>query len=186
MNRDKALEILHHHLENKNLRRHCYAVEACMRALAPRFGGDEELWGLVGLVHDVDYEKTKGTPEKHTQLAVRWLREEGASEEVVRAVLSHAYDGSGANSPENEMEWALYCCDELTGFIVAVALVRPDKSLSSVTVEAVLKKFPEKAFAAAVKREQIKECEKRLGLPLEEFTKICLGAMQSISPDLGL
>ena len=157
-----------------------------MRALAHRFGEDEQLWGVVGLVHDIDYEATKDLPGEHTTLGAEWLRAAGAEETLVRAVLSHAFDGSGENAPESSMEWALYCCDELTGFIVAVALVRPDKKLGSVTVSGVLKKFPEKAFAAAVRREQIKECEERLNLPLEEFVGICLGAMQDISADLGL
>ena len=185
--REKALEILHANMQNQNLRRHCYAVEAVMRALARKFGEDEEKWGLVGLVHDSDYEKTKENSDKHTLLAVEWLKNAGeADPEIVSAILSHNFEHTGKNEPKNKLEWSLYCCDELTGFIVAVALVMPDKKLSSVSVESVVKKFPQKAFAAAVKREQIKMCEEKLGISLEEFVKICLEAMQSINKDLGL
>jgi putative nucleotidyltransferase with HDIG domain len=185
--REKALEILHQHMKNQNLRRHCYAVEAVMRALARKFREDEEKWGLVGLVHDSDYEKTKENPDKHTLLAVEWLKNAGETDpEIVSAILSHNFEHTGKNEPKNKLEWSLYCCDELTGFIVAVALVMPDKKLSSVSVESVVKKFPQKAFAAAVKREQIKMCEEKLRIPLPEFVKIALEAMQSISKDLGL
>lgn len=187
MVRDKALKILEAHLENQNLRRHCLAVEAVMRALSKRFGGDEEKWGIVGLLHDGDYEKTKETPGKHTLLMVEWLREAGETdEEILQAILTHNFAHTGQNPPTSKMEWALYCCDELTGFIVAVALVRPDKKLAQVSVESVLKKFPQKTFAAGVKREQIKMCEEKLGISLEEFIKIGLEAMQQISSDLGL
>lgn len=180
------LEILHQHVKNQNLRRHGYAVEACMRALACHFDEDEERWGVVGLVHDADYEQTKDQPDKHTKLTAEWLREAGVEEEIISAVLTHNFAHTGENPPKNKMEWSLYCCDELTGFIVAVALVRPDKKLASVTVESVLKKFPEKAFAAAVRREQIKECEKRLDILLDKFVGICLSAMRGIASDLGL
>ena len=185
--REKALEILHANMQNQNLRRHCYAVEAVMRALARKFGEDEEKWGLVGLVHDSDYEKTKENPDKHALLAVEWLKNAGETDpEIVSAILSHNFEHTGKNEPKNKLEWSLYCCDELTGFIVAVALVMPDKKLSSVSVESVVKKFPQKAFAAAVKREQIKMCEEKLGISLEEFVKISLTAMQGISEELGL
>lgn len=168
-----------------------------MQALARKFGENEEKWGLVGLIHDSDYEKTKDSPEKHTLLAVEWLKAAGETDpEILSAVLSHNYGHTGQNftprslgeagPPKNNLEWALYCCDELTGFVVAVTLVMPDKKLSSVSVESVVKKFPQKAFAANVKREQIKMCEEKLGIPLEEFVKIALEAMQGISNELGL
>jgi len=186
MRREEALRILQQNLKNRNLARHCFAVEACMRALARRFGEDEKMWGIVGLIHDADYEKTKDNPEEHTRLTARWLKEAGEDERIIAAVLSHNFDYTGENSPRTKMDWSLYCCDELTGFIVAVALVRPDRKLSSVTVESVLKKFPEKAFAAAVKREQIQKCERQLSISLPEFVKLCLIAMQEIAADLGL
>jgi len=174
-------------MQNQNLRRHCYAVEAVMKALAKRFKADVEKWGIIGLLHDGDYEKTKDKPEKHTILMAEWLKEMGETdEEVLSAILSHNYAHTGENPPKNELEWSLYCCDELTGFIVAIALVKPDKKLASVTVDSVLKKWNQKAFAAGVKREQIEECKNRLGIPLEDFIQVALTAMQAISEDLGL
>ncbi len=185
--REQALKLLHKNMQNVNLRKHCYAVEAAMKTLARHFKEDEEKWGIVGLLHDGDYEKTKDTPEKHTLLMVEWLREAGETDkEILSAILSHNYAHTGQNSPNNKLEWSLYCCDELTGFIVAVALVRPDKKLASVTVDSILKKWNQKAFAAGVKREQIEECKPRLGIPLREFIEIILAAMQGISGDLGL
>lgn len=187
MTREQALKLLHQNMENQNLRRHCYAVEAVMKALAKKLNGDEEKWGLVGLLHDGDYEKTKDTPDKHTLLMHQWLKEAGETdEEILNAILTHNYVHTGKNKPETKMEWALYCCDELTGLIVAAALVMPDKKLSSVRVESVLKKMKDKTFAAAVDRDQIRMCEAKLKIPIEEFVKIALEAMQGISKDLGL
>ena len=187
ISREQALKLLHANMQSINLRRHCYAVEAVMRALAMRFEEDEEKWGVIGLLHDGDYEKTQDTPEKHTLLMAEWLKAAGeADEEFLSAILSHNYAHTGENPPKNRLEWSLYCCDELTGFIVAVALVRPDKKLASVTTDSVLKKWDQRAFAAGVKREQIEECEPRLGIPLREFVEMALVAMQRISKDLGL
>ena len=185
--RQQALELLHSKMESVNLRRHCYAVEAVMQALARHFKADEEKWGVVGLLHDGDYEGTKSTPEKHTILMAEWLKQMGETDpEIMGAILSHNYAHTGQNPPKNKLEWSLYCCDELTGFIIAVALVRPEKSLAVVTYENLLKKWPEKSFAAGVKREQVEECEARLGIPVKEFMELSLSAMQSIAPDLGL
>lgn len=183
MTREEALKILHQNMKNQNLRRHCYAVEAVMKALAKKLGGDKEKWSIVGLLHDGDYEKTKDTPEKHTLFMHQWLKEAGETDdEILNAILSH----TGKNKPATKMEWSLYCCDELTGLIVATALMMPDKKLATVRVKSVLKKMKDKAFAAAIDREQIKMCEEKLGIPLEEFVKIALEAMQNISKDLGL
>ncbi|OGM32589.1 hypothetical protein A3D00_03650 [Candidatus Woesebacteria bacterium RIFCSPHIGHO2_02_FULL_38_9] len=185
--REKALQLLHEHMQNPNLRRHCYSVEAVMRELARYFRESEDTWGTVGLLHDGDYEETKSTPEKHTLYVAEWLKKSGEKDkEILSAILSHNFAHTGQNSPKNKLEWSLYCCDELTGFIVAVALVKPDRKLSSVTVDSVLKKWPQRSFASGVKREQVAECESRLGIPLKEFVKIALSAMQAISQDLGL
>ena len=120
-------------------------------------------------------------------MMAEWLKKAKVTDkEILDAILSHNYAHTGQNPPKNRLEWSLYCCDELTGFIVAVALVRPDKKLSTVTVESVLKKWEQKAFAAGVKREQIEECEGRLGIPLPDFIDISLKAMQGIAKDLGL
>lgn len=202
ISKKEALELLHANMQNQNLRRHCYAVGAVMKALATylceRGGIPEgekrgkacpelaEGWGVVGLLHDGDYEKTKDTPEKHTLLMHQWLVEAETDQEILNAILSHNYAHTGQNPPSSNMEWALYCCDELTGLIVAVALVRPDKKLASVTVDSIMKKWNQPAFAAGVDRKQIEACKEKLGIPLEEFVGIALTAMQAISDELGL
>lgn len=118
---------------------------------------------------------------------LQWLKEAGETdEEILSAIASHNFAHTGLNAPKNLLEWSLYCCDELTGLIVAVALVRPEKKLSAVIIESVMKKWDVKAFAAGVHREQIKTCEEKLGIKLEQFIKIALEAMQSISKELGL
>lgn len=186
MTREKALELLHRHIKNANLRRHCYAVEAVMRALARHFGEDEELWGIAGLLHDADYEVTKDTPKEHTRKTIAWLRELQTDETITKAILAHGYGFVEGNpEPSTMMQWSLYTCDELTGLIVAVALVK-GKSLANVTPESVLKKFPEKAFAAGVHRKQIALCEEKLGIPLRNFVALALTAMQAVHTDLSL
>ncbi len=183
----EALELLHANMQSVNLRKHCYAVSAAMKALAKHFREDEEKWEVVGILHDADYEKTKDAPEKHTVLTIEWLREKRVNDkEIIDAIISHNYSHTGGSPPKNNLEWSLYCSDELTGFIVAVTLVRPEKKLSSVTVENVLSKWNQKAFAAGVKREQIEMCQEKLGIKLEDFIKIILSAMQEISGELGL
>ena len=187
MTREQALTLLKKHMSQENLLRHCYSVEAVMRALARFFKEDEQMWGIVGLLHDGDYEETKMSPEKHTLEMAEWLKAMGKTDpEILSAILSHNYAHTGQNPPKNKLEWSLYCCDELTGLIVAVTLVKPDKKLASVTVDSVMNKWRQKSFAAGVKREQIEECEARLGIPLKDFIEIALTAMQGISDDLGL
>lgn len=188
MNRQVALDLLHEKMQNQNLRRHCYAVEVVMKALANHFKENEEEWGIAGLIHDVDYEQVKDTAKiDHTIVALKWLEELGASEDIKGAVAAHAWNFvENAPKPQTPMQWSLYCCDELTGFIVAVALVKPDKKLASVNIDSVLSKWKQKSFAGGVHREQIEICEKELGIPLPEFIDISLRAMQSISSELGL
>ena len=153
MTKDEALNLLHSKMQSQNLRRHCYAVAAVMKALAKHFGEDEDKWEIVGILHDGDYEETKSAPEKHTVLMTEWLKEKGETDnEIIEAILSHNYSRTKQNSPKNNLEWSLYCCDELTGLIVAVTLVRPEKKLSAVTVENILSKWKEKSFAAGVDR----------------------------------
>lgn len=187
MNYQKAKDLLHEKMLNQNLRRHCYAVEAVMRALARYFKEDEELWGIAGLLHDADYEMTKNDTSKHVITVVSWLKDANVDEKIIQAVHAHGWKFvESCPEPQNQMDWSLYCCDELTGLIVAVALVRPDKKLSSVTVESVMNKWKVKAFAAGVNRNQIAMCEEKLDIKLEEFIRIALTAMQGISSDLGL
>ena len=147
----------------------------------------EERWGILGLLHDGDYEVTKEDWTKHTLLMIDWLKKQGENdEELIRALQSHNGERTGFSGPDSPMEWALACCDELTGFIVAVALVRPDKKLASVDVDSVLKKFPQKEFAKAVNRDDITRCEEKLGIPLREFVEVTLNAMKGINREIGL
>ena len=178
--------MLHSKMQSVNLRKHCYGVEAVMRALAKHFKEDEEKWGIVGLLHDGDYEFTKEDPGNHAKLMAGWVRELGETDgELLEGIESHGWFHQG-KLPETKMQWALYCCDELTGLIVAVALVRPTKRLSDVTAENVLDKWNQKSFAAGVDRSQIEKCEKELDIALPDFVKIALEAMQGIAVDLGL
>jgi predicted hydrolase (HD superfamily) len=185
--RNQAIAILEKNIKNKNLFRHCLAVEAAMKGLANHFHEDMDKWGLVGLLHDGDWEATRTDHLNHTKEMHDWLKEAGETdEEVLRAILSHNYLNNHELAPKTKMEWALYTCDELTGLIVASALVMPDKKLSSVTVESVIKKFPSKSFAAAVNRDQIRLCQEKLALKLHDFVAIVLKSMQTISPEIGL
>lgn len=187
MKRNDALEIVNKHLKNRNLINHCLAVEASMRSLARHFKEDEEVWGLAGLLHDADWEETQADPTQHTLKTIEWIKETGEdNQNLIECILTHNHHNNGFRTPASKMEWSLYTCDELTGFIVAVALVKPDKKLSTVTVESVLKKFPQKSFAAPVDREQIAMCDEKLGIPLNEFVQIVLTSMKCISSEIGL
>ena len=140
----------------------------------------------MGLLHDGDYEFTKEDPSNHAKLMANWVKETGENDpELLTGIESHGWFHEG-KLPQSKMQWALYCCDELTGLIIAVTLIRPDKKLETVTVENILSKWTQKSFAAGVKREDIENCEKELGIPLNEFIKIALSAMQGISSELGL
>jgi putative nucleotidyltransferase with HDIG domain len=182
--RKRALELIEQYIKNQNLKRHLLATENLMRHLARKFGEDEEAWALAGLLHDLDWEITKETPEKHPLIAIEILRKEGFPEEIISAIEKH-HPREGLVH-ETMMEKALYCCEEITGFIVAVALVMPNKKLSEVTVERILNKFKEPSFAKGVNREIILKAEEMLGLKLEELIEIALKAMNEISDELGL
>ena len=186
MQKSKALGLLHSKMQSQNLRKHCYSVAAVMRALAKHFSEDEDKWEIVGLLHDGDYEFTKEDPGNHAKLMVKWVRDLGESdEELLTGIESHGWFHEG-KLPKTKMQWSLFCCDELTGLIVAVTLVRPSKKIADVTVENVLDKWNAKSFAAGVKREDIEHCEKELEIPLKDFVAIALTAMQGISKELGL
>ncbi len=183
LTREKAWELMTEHTENENLRKHMLAVEAAMRFYARKFGEDEELWAITGLLHDFDYEKHP-TKEEHPYVGVKILEELGYPEEIRRAILAHAdYTGVPA---ETLMEKTLLAVDELTGFIVAVALVRPNKNIADVKVSSVKKKMKDKAFARAVSRDDIRRGAELLGLTLEEHIGNVLSAMQGIAGELGL
>lgn len=153
-----------------------------MGALAEDSGQAKMTWQIVGLLHDGDYEQTKEDIANHSVLMAKWLRELGETDEV----FLHAIESHGASNPITIMEWSLFCCDELTGLIVATALVQPDKKLASVTVNKVLDKFKSKNFAAGAKREDIIKCEEKLNIKLDKFIEIVLRGMQNISSELGL
>ncbi len=185
--REIYLKLVNDHIKNKNLVKHCLCVEAAMRALSKEFQGDEELWARVGLVHDVDWEETQGDITTHTKKTEEWLKELGETEiQIIEAVLAHNYLNTGYRAPQDSLEWSLYTCDELTGLIVATTLVRPDKKLGNVEATSVLKKFPQKSFAAGVNREQVKLCEEKLGIKIEKFVEVVLSGMKTISSELGL
>jgi hypothetical protein len=187
MTKQRALLLLHENMSNLNLRKHCYAVGMAMKALAKKFNEDEELWETAGIIHDLDYELNKDNPHNHPSQVFAILERENADPRLVAAVKSHAWGWRPElPEPQTPLEWALYTSDELTGFIIACALVRPDKRLASVTVDSVLKKWPQKAFAAGVHRKQIELCESKLGIPLPEFIGIILAVMQQGHEDLGL
>jgi putative nucleotidyltransferase with HDIG domain len=183
MDRDDALQLLHEYTQSDSLRKHAYAVEAAMRAYAPRFGGDPEVWGITGLLHDFDYERWPDPPE-HTRQGAAILRERGYPEEIVLAILSHAeWNDVPRDTP---MFKALFAVDELVGFITAVAYVRPTRSLADTEVSSVKKKMKDKAFARAVRREDITEGAALLGLSVDEHIQTVLEAMRGIASELGL
>ena len=183
MNRDQALEIVREHVENENLIRHMLAVEAAMRFYAEQFGEDAELWGITGLLHDFDWEIHQ-TLEQHPQEGAPILQKKGVPEEVVSAILSHA-DHTGVPR-QSKMEKALYACDEITGLIVAVALVRPSRSLEDLKVKSVKKKWKDHSFAAGANREEISAAADEFGIALWEHVGNVIEAMRRVAPDLGL
>lgn len=183
MTREEALFLLKNKLKMPNLISHSLAVEAVMRELAGRLSEDEDKWGLAGLLHDLDYEETKNQPEKHSLIGAVELEKMGLAEEIVGAVRTH---NDFHNLPrETKMAKALFCTDPLTGLIVASALVLPEKKLSGLAKESVLRRFREKAFARGANRETINSCGE-LGLKLEEFVDLGLRAMQKIASQIGL
>jgi putative nucleotidyltransferase with HDIG domain len=180
--REEARKVLTKYTTNPNLIKHMLAVEAGMRAYARRFGEDEEKWGIVGLLHDFDYERF---PEEHPQAGARILQEQGWPEEIVRAVLSHAVELTGV-SRESLMEKTLYAVDDLTGLIVAVALVRPSKDVRDVTLKSVKKKWNDRRFAAGAHREATEEGAAAIGVDLWEHVGVVLEGMQGIAAELEL
>jgi putative nucleotidyltransferase with HDIG domain len=185
---ERALAILHEWVQSESLRRHCYAVADSMKHFAQRSGADADLWEAAGLLHDMDYERhpnqEQSPTEGHPFVGVAWLREQGWSEEVCRAILSHAdYAGVTRESP---IEKTLYAVDELSGFVMAVARVRPSKSIHEVDVASVKKKMKDKAFARAVNREDITHGAEGLGMPLEEVIAGVITALQADAERLGL
>jgi putative nucleotidyltransferase with HDIG domain len=185
MDRDEALKLLHENLRSENLRKHCYATEAVMRRLARAKGEDEDLWGLTGLLHDLDLELTDNDMSRHGEVAADLLEDRGATPQMVEAVRMHNAEGLGLGERKTTFQHSLAASETLTGLIVAAALVRPDKKLAGVKVKSLRKRMKEKAFARGARREVIMECE-QAGFELVEFLGLSLEAMQAISEQLGL
>ena len=181
MNREEALNLVNSKVKTKNLVKHMLAVEAVMRRLAEHFGEDLELWGLTGLLHDLDYDETVKQPESHSILTAEWLKPYNLDERIIHAIKAHPKKVLA----ESKMDWALYATDPLTGLVVASALMHPTKKLKNLTVEFVLNRFKEKRFAAGANREDIQKCEE-LGLSLEKFVELTLEGMKKIDQELGL
>jgi predicted hydrolase (HD superfamily) len=183
----QARALLHKWVQSESLRKHCEAVSASLRYVARRDGEDEDLWGAVGLLHDMDFEKHPNlelAPDGHPFVGVAYLREQGWGETVCRAILSHA-DYSGV-APESALEKTLCAVDELSGFVIAVALVRPDKSVHQVEVKSVRKKLKDKSFAAKVSREEIAHGAERLGAPIDDLIGDVIAALRIEADRLGV
>jgi putative nucleotidyltransferase with HDIG domain len=183
IDRQAAWGLLTEFTQSESLRKHAMAVEACMRAYARKLGEDEQLWGLVGLIHDFDYEKYPSA-EDHPFKGSEILKERGYSEEIRRAILSHA-EYSGVPR-ETAMEKTLFACDELAGFITAATLVKPSKSLSELDAKSVRKKMKDKAFARSVNRDDIINGAADLGVDPDEHITFCIEAMKAVAAELGL
>ncbi len=183
MDREAALALLKEFTQSESLIKHALAVEACMRAYARRFGEDEGTWGVVGLLHDFDYERFP-TADQHPYVGSKILEERGYPEGMRRAILSHA-DYTGVPRVTT-MEKALFACDELAGFLTACALVKPGKSIFEVEAPSVRRKMKDKAFARSVSREDILKGAQELGVDLEEHITFCARAMQGVADQLGL
>jgi putative nucleotidyltransferase with HDIG domain len=183
VSREEALELIKANIKKENLIKHMLAVEAIMKAIAEVLNEDKEKWGLLGLLHDIDFDKTFDNPKKHAMIAVEILSGK-VDEEMLRAIKSHNFENTDV-TPESKMEFALIAADAISGLVIACALVVPSKKLSDVKAESVARRFKEKDFARNCNRERIYMCEK-IGIDRKKFAEIALQALQSISNDLGL
>ncbi|MFP4484634.1 MAG: HDIG domain-containing metalloprotein [Spirochaetaceae bacterium] len=181
--REEAMALLRRYQKNENLIKHALAVEAVMRHMARKRGEDEEKWGVIGLVHDLDWEMY---PEQHCRVTKKVLEEEGWPEDYIHAIMSHGYGLVTEVEPEHEMEKVLYTIDELTGLITATALMRPSRSILDMKPKSVKKKWNQRGFAAGVNREVIEDGASRLGMELSDVIQDTLEGMQAVADDLGL
>ena len=184
MTRDDALELLGSHVKADNLKKHCLATEAIMRELAVRLGQDRELWGHIGLLHDLDFEYTKEHPEIHGRRTLEILAPYKLPEEALNAVLRHNAEAQGLER-ETILDFALTCAETITGLVVAAALVHPDRRINSLNPPSVRKRMKSKDFARSVNRDHVALCE-RINIPLMDFVELSIKAMATISDDLGL
>lgn len=183
MNREDALGLIKEHITKENLLKHMYAVEAIMKETAAFLNEDVEKWRMIGLIHDIDFEKTENSPEKHTLVAADIL-DEKIEDDMIRAIKAHNFENVGVQ-PESNAEKALIAADAVSGLIIACALIMPSKKLADVKVESISKKFKQKDFARNCSRERILFCE-QINIPKEKFFEISLKALQNISKELGL
>ncbi len=183
--RNDAYTLMTSHVKNENLQKHMLSVEVAMRFYARKYGEDEELWAMTGLLHDCDYEEYPDLNE-HTQVAAGWLREEGYDERIIYAILAHNDLNQATHPRNNLLSHALFACDEITGMVTATALVRPDKSILGLQVSSVRKKMKTKGFAAGVNREDLVHGAEELGVDLNEHIAFVIEAMSSIADTLGL
>ncbi|UCG11487.1 MAG: HDIG domain-containing protein [Deltaproteobacteria bacterium] len=184
MDRQEALDLLRKYVTTDNLRKHCLATEAVMRALAQRLGEPVELWGIVGLLHDLDYEQTSERPEEHGMRTAAMLADTELPAAAITTIKAHNAEVLGVER-SSVADFALTCAESITGLVVATALVYPDKRLASVKSKSILKRMKQKDFARRVSRDHIRLCEK-IGVPLADFADLSLRAMQGISQELGL
>ncbi len=184
MTRQKAFDLLQKNLSSPNLIKHSLAVEAVMRELADHFNQDRERWGMAGLLHDIDYERTKNNPEQHSLVGAEMIREMGLDAEIIQAVKAH--NEIHGIKPESLMGKALFCIDSLTGLIVASTLVLPSRKINDLKADSVLKHFQQKSFARGVNRENIDKSKEYLNFSREELVALALSAMQKISAELAL
>jgi putative nucleotidyltransferase with HDIG domain len=184
MTRDEALAIVHEYVKNENLIKHMYCVEAAMRFYAEKYGEDEKAWGLLGLLHDFDWE-IHPTLEEHPVQGAPILRERGVDEDIIQDILSHGF-GDDLPPRDTLRRKALFACDEITGLVTAVALVRPSRSLLDLKVKSVKKKWKDKSFAAGANRDEIEASAAEFGVDLWEHVDNVIQAMRRIAPELGL
>ena len=182
--RDEALQLMKEYLKAENLQKHSLATEIIMRQIAQKRGENEELWGIAGLLHDLDFEETKDDMPNHTLKTEEILKQKGVSREIIEAIKGHNAENLGYKR-ERPIDHSLTCAECITGMVIATTLVYPDKKLANVKPKSILKRMKQKEFARNVNREHIKECEK-IGIPLEEFAELSLNAMREISDELGL
>jgi putative nucleotidyltransferase with HDIG domain len=183
--RDDAYQLMRQHVKNENLQKHMLAVEVAMRFYARKYGEDEQIWAMTGLLHDCDYEEYPDLRE-HTQVSARWLHEAGYDEQIIYAILAHNDLNLESHPRENLLAKALYACDEITGMVTATALVRPNRSIYGLEVSSVRKKMKSKGFAAGVNRDDLVKGAALLGVDLDEHIAFVIEAMSSIADRLGL
>ncbi|WP_024822790.1 MULTISPECIES: HDIG domain-containing metalloprotein [Aminobacterium] len=186
VSREEAMNVLREYNKDESHIKHALAVEAAMRYFARKADADMEKWGVVGLLHDIDWERTQDTPERHTHEGALWLEAKGYPEDIVRAVKAHGWGMVSDVKPVSLMEKTLYAVDELTGLVIAAALVRPSKSLQDLTVKSVKKKWKDKAFARGVNRDVILKGAEMLDVVIDELIDGVISALQPIEEELGL